>query len=1106
MDNFGYNPSRKNILSFKRSINVKIKALLSIVVIFFLIASSIFVILGETNGVILKNKSFSVSSMATPQTSALTFLNLSSGFQAQSENIPNQWIAQTVAGDGGFMTVGGNGFSFYKNNNLYTNQSFYMNGYIRSASYGNGQFILTGSNFDPSGGAILFSYNPQNNSLINITPHLYNALGNGLGVGSSDSLIGSAFYNNSFYVIGYYNSSGIDKVLFFSYNPSTQVFKNLSAGFNLGNNAVNFQFMNILTTNSGIVFYTDSMDRTTPLLAIYNSSWANLTSKISSSFISQFNYNSSDSNSFMYFTNNTLFLAGEYNSNPSVASIYLSTTTSQTKYFSLSNISNVGLTSISGNGNNLFISGYQQYNGDYKLPILIQFSNLNNFSSNISYLTGYIPSWFGGISSVSVLNSSIFITGGNQFARINAGILDVQNSQPVFPVVFTESGLPSGTSWSIALNGYITSSSTSTVIFNVSNGTYSYTIGSVSGYTVAPSSGNVTVNGQTFNQAITFTPVKVVSKYTVTFTESGLPSGTSWSVTFNGSTLSSTTNTISFTAANGTYSYNVNMANEYQAKPDSGMVIVSGANLYVSLTFSKLTASSVNAKFFASKFPVGSYFNYVQYFNQSTSVLFKGNNTTTTISTSSTMYLNYTIKDINDYVINISYSQVMVSSNGKSTSLSYLLTPTADIYSWAGYTAFSNQTTAALLFINTSDPASSYLPNSVNHSVSNSTISLSGNSYGTFLILDQLQGVHDGGNYTIKYDLNYAQSNGLALQGNMDLHFMYNSIAVRTVSNATNIIRLSSTNVASLVPSGAGYLKGTISPGNAVAMVDGNAIYVSGGNFSVLLSPGTYYISFTANGYNSTVKEINIQSGKTVVVNVVLSPLSNAVTLSGYVSPYTNYTSVVINGIITYVNSTGYYEQTVLPGTYTISVDENGYYPYSENVTISSSKTVNFVLTKEPAQTSSKQTGNVTASGYNVTITNLVSGNGNISLTFNSSTNGTLVVQIPFKDMGNATISEILNSTVYINGTVYRNYTVTISSNYTIILKVYSLKSGDPILFWKYSPFAKTPSAVSPPSGQIANAELYGILGIVVIASIIIATSGLTIRKRNKNKDKNRKE
>ncbi|MGC9167091.1 MAG: S53 family peptidase, partial [Thermoplasmata archaeon] len=43
--------------------------------------------------------------------------------------------------------------------------------------------------------------------------------------------------------------------------------------------------------------------------------------------------------------------------------------------------------------------------------------------------------------------------------------------------------------------------------------------------------------------------------YTVSFTETGLSSGTTWSVTFNGNTKSSTTSTISFTGVtNGTYS------------------------------------------------------------------------------------------------------------------------------------------------------------------------------------------------------------------------------------------------------------------------------------------------------------------------------------------------------------------------------------------------------------------------------------------------------------------------------------------------------------------------------------------------------------------------
>ncbi|MEM3325620.1 MAG: S53 family peptidase, partial [Thermoplasmata archaeon] len=63
--------------------------------------------------------------------------------------------------------------------------------------------------------------------------------------------------------------------------------------------------------------------------------------------------------------------------------------------------------------------------------------------------------------------------------------------------------------------------------------------------------------------------------YTVTFTESGLPSGTSWSVTFNSNTKSSTTNTISFTGiANGTYSYSVGAVSGYTASPSSGTITV----------------------------------------------------------------------------------------------------------------------------------------------------------------------------------------------------------------------------------------------------------------------------------------------------------------------------------------------------------------------------------------------------------------------------------------------------------------------------------------------------------------------------------------------------
>jgi hypothetical protein len=75
-----------------------------------------------------------------------------------------------------------------------------------------------------------------------------------------------------------------------------------------------------------------------------------------------------------------------------------------------------------------------------------------------------------------------------------------------YNVTFKESGLPSGISWSVTLNGTKEYSTTSTVVFNnVTDGTYKYTVANVSGYTLSSSSGNIKVNGNNVTEEITFT-------------------------------------------------------------------------------------------------------------------------------------------------------------------------------------------------------------------------------------------------------------------------------------------------------------------------------------------------------------------------------------------------------------------------------------------------------------------------------------------------------------------------------------------------------------------------------------------------------------------------
>lgn len=122
---------------------------------------------------------------------------------------------------------------------------------------------------------------------------------------------------------------------------------------------------------------------------------------------------------------------------------------------------------------------------------------------------------------------------------------------------FSESGLPSGTNWSIGFSGpelpsgnpefYTGYSTTSTLSVSIAgNESYEYTVNAPSGYTASITSGNLNIGTSTPSTiSISFTPTPT---YTVTFQESGLPSGTEWSAKLDGVQHSSTSSTITFSS------------------------------------------------------------------------------------------------------------------------------------------------------------------------------------------------------------------------------------------------------------------------------------------------------------------------------------------------------------------------------------------------------------------------------------------------------------------------------------------------------------------------------------------------------------------------------
>ncbi len=180
------------------------------------------------------------------------------------------------------------------------------------------------------------------------------------------------------------------------------------------------------------------------------------------------------------------------------------------------------------------------------------------------------------------------IAGNNVADWAFASVLSVP-LPPTHDVTFIQMGLPVGTEWSVTLNGTSKYSVGSTVTFAEPNGTYPYGVGTVPGYVARPGSGTVTVSGTAVNLSITFTPVPT---YSITFTESGLPGGTSWSVTLNGTTNTSTARAITFTEPNGTYPFLVGTIAGYTETPSSGSVVVNGSSSAQTITFTSSTSGN----------------------------------------------------------------------------------------------------------------------------------------------------------------------------------------------------------------------------------------------------------------------------------------------------------------------------------------------------------------------------------------------------------------------------------------------------------------------------------------------------------------------------------
>ena len=189
-------------------------------------------------------------------------------------------------------------------------------------------------------------------------------------------------------------------------------------------------------------------------------------------------------------------------------------------------------------------------------PVGIAFDSLNGniyvtncCSNNVSVINGstnkVIQSIAVGSGPVGVafdsLNGNIYVANQGSNSVSVLGYVK-------YAVTFTETALPSGSTWYVNITGHNSGALTGTTCsVNLTNGTFAYTVQTNNKlYEPSISSGSLMVNGSAIQETITFSHV-----YKVTFTETGLPSGTVWFANVTNSTGhifhgNSSTNTITF--------------------------------------------------------------------------------------------------------------------------------------------------------------------------------------------------------------------------------------------------------------------------------------------------------------------------------------------------------------------------------------------------------------------------------------------------------------------------------------------------------------------------------------------------------------------------------
>ncbi|MEM0129368.1 MAG: hypothetical protein QXG65_04310 [Thermoplasmata archaeon] len=290
----------------------------------------------------------------------------------------------------------------------------------------------------------------------------------------------------------------------------------------------------------------------------------------------------------------------------------------------------------------------------------------------------YAP-WILGSS----INSNIVIGGGGDSTWYT---IAYANSQAT--ATFNETGLASGTTWSVTIGGNTYSSSSSSIAVPLSNlvtTSYNYGIGYVSGYTVTPATGSVNISAGNVYVNVDYTVAVNLAPLTLSANGLVLSAGQTWSVMLTVAASTSgpglvvtSAQAVTVMVPVGSYNFVASTAVGYVATNASGALTIGSSGLTQAINYAPKGVYSFGITFTETGLIPGTAWT----------VMFNGVPQTTT-ATSVTYYAfngtyQYSISS-SGYVATPGGGTMVVS--GGSSGQGAIVNTTAVTFSFAGFEA-----------------------------------------------------------------------------------------------------------------------------------------------------------------------------------------------------------------------------------------------------------------------------------------------------------------------------------------------------------------------------------------------------------------------------------